>query len=43
MMSKSCPPACASFPVSPTASVMKSKYIEEAIIFGQANNICTKS
>ncbi len=30
------------FPVSPTASVMKSKYIEEAIIFGQANNICTK-
>ena len=30
------------FPVSPTASIMKSKYIEEAIIFGQKNNICTK-
>ena len=30
------------FPVSPTASIMKSKYIEEAIIFGQSNNICTK-
>ena len=30
------------FPVSPTASVMKSKYIEEAIFFGRDNNICTK-